>query len=82
MYVIYICSKYTRVIPLNYKKSKTITTALKANNFAYIEPRWYKSRIFADYQKNLFSTKHDTSGRFLLVAFCEEQKRDRTERKW
>ena len=49
---------------------------VKANHLAYIEPRWYRSRISADFQPNLLSPKHDTSGRFLLVVFLKEQKRE------
>ena len=45
----------------------------KANQLEYIVPRWYGSQISADYQQNLFSPKHDTSGRFLLVNFLVEQ---------
>ena len=55
---------------------------LKVNHLAYIEPRWYGSQISADCQQNLFSTKHDTSGRFLPVTFLEEQKTERMARKW
>ena len=37
---------------------------LKANHLAYIEPSWYGSRISADCQQKLLSTKHDTGGDF------------------
>ena len=33
----------------------------------------------AEYQQKLYSTKHDTSGIFLLVTFLEEQKRKRED---
>ena len=46
----------------------------KASHLAYIEPRWYGSQISADFQQNVISPKHDTSGRFLLVIFLKEQR--------
>ena len=49
---------------------------IKANHLAYIEPRCYGIRISADCQQKLLFTKHDTSGRFLLVTFLEKQKRE------
>ena len=49
---------------------------IKANHLIYIEPRWYGSRVSAECQQNLLSPKHDTSRRFLLVTFFEEQKRE------
>ena len=55
---------------------------VKANHLAYIEPRWSGSRISAECQQNRLSLKDDTSGRFLLVTFIEEQKNERTLRKW
>ena len=55
---------------------RLINTAIKANNLEYIEPRWYESRVSADCQQKLLFTKHDTSGRFLLVTFLEKQKRE------
>ena len=48
----------------------------KANHLAYIEPKWYGSRIYANCQQKLLFTRHDTSGRFLLVTFLEMQKRE------
>ena len=55
---------------------------LKANHLAYIEPRWYGSRISADCQQNLISLKHDTSERFLPVTFLKERKgKDDTQRR-
>ena len=48
--------------------------ALIANHLAYIEPRWYRSQISADSQQNLISTKHDSSGTFLLVIFLKNRK--------
>ena len=54
---------------------------VRAIHLAYIESRWYGSRISADCQENLLSPKHDTSGRFLVVIFLKEQKRwDNTQR--
>ena len=53
---------------------------LKANHLAYIESRWYGSRISADCQQKLRFTKHDTSGRFLLVTFLEKQNREGMQR--
>ena len=59
----------------------TLQSLLKANYLAHIDPRWYGSRISADCQQNLLSPKHDTGGRFLLVNFLKEQKReDNTQR--
>ena len=48
---------------------------IKANHLAYIESRWYGSRISADCQHNLLS-KHDSSGRFLPVNFLKKHKRE------
>ena len=50
--------------------------SVKANHLAYIEPRWFRSQIFADCQQKVLFTKHDTNGRFLLVTFLEKQKRE------
>ena len=61
-------------------KSKNLY--LKANHLAYIELRCYGSWVFADCQQNFLLSKHDTSGRFLLVTFLDKQKRERTARKW
>ena len=52
-------------------------SSVKANDLAYIEPRWYGNRISTDCHQNLLFTKHDTSGRFLLVTFLEKQNRGR-----
>ena len=49
---------------------------INANNLVCIMPRWYASRIYADCQQKLFSSKNDTGGRILLVAFLAEQKRE------
>ena len=49
---------------------------IKANHLAYIVPRWYRSRIYPDYQQKLFSLGHDTGGRILLVTFLVEQKKE------
>ena len=56
--------------------AKISGTVIKANHLEYIEPRWYGSRISADCQQKLLFTKHDTSGRFLLVTFLEKQKKE------
>ena len=62
------------------KKYKT-NFLIKANHLAYIEPRWYRSRISTDCQQNMLSPKHDNSGRFLPVNFLKEQKKeDNTKR--
>ena len=37
---------------------------IEANHLAYVEPRWYGSRISADCQQKLLFTNHDTSGDF------------------
>ena len=44
--------------------------------FSINSAEWYERRISADCQQKLFSPKRDTSGRFLLVTFLEEQKRE------
>ena len=49
---------------------------IKVNNLAYIEPRWYGDRIYANCQQKLLFTKQNTSGRFLEVTFLEKQKRE------
>ena len=49
---------------------------INANHLVCIMPRWYASRIYADCQQKLFSSKNDTGGRILLVAFLAEQKRE------
>ena len=51
-----------------------------ANHLAYIETRWYGSRISADCQQKLLVANHDTSGRFLLVNFLKTQNREDTQR--
>ena len=58
-----------------YINYSTTNKLFKANHLAYLEPRWYGSRISADYQQKLLLTRHDTSGRFLLVTFLEKQNR-------
>ena len=47
---------------------------VQANHLAYIAPKWNGSQISADCQPYSFSLKHD--GRFLLVTFPEEHKRN------
>ena len=59
-----------------YINYSTTNKLFKANHLAYLEPRWYGSRISADYQQKLLLTRHDTSGRFLLVTFLEKQNRE------
>ena len=62
-------------------KNKSFNKCFKANHLAYIEPRWYGSRISDDCQQNLLSPKHDTSRRFLPVNLLKEQKiEDDTQR--
>ena len=51
-----------------------------ANHLAYIETRWYGSRISADCQQKLLFANHGTSGRFLLVTFLKTQNREDTQR--
>ena len=46
-----------------------------ANHLAYIVPRWYSSRIYADCLQKLILLEHDTGGRILLVTFLVEEKR-------
>ena len=55
---------------------KRLKFALKANHLVYIVLRWCVSQISADSQQNLISPKHHCSGRFLLVIFLKEQKRE------
>ena len=45
----------------------------KANDLAYIWPRWYGGQISADCQQRLLFTKRDTSWRFLLINFLEKE---------
>ena len=47
---------------------------LKANHLAYIAPRLYGSRFSADCPQKLFSSKHDTWGRILLVTSRTEER--------
>ena len=54
-------------------KLKDNKKLVNANHLAYIEPSWCGSRISADCQQKLLFTKHDTSGRFLLVTFLREE---------
>ena len=63
------CGSFSRLF-------RSILIYTKANHLAYIEPRWYRSRISADCQQKLHFTKPDTSGIFLLVTFLEKQKRE------
>ena len=56
------------------KKSLVITTNLTnpesaSDHLAYIKPRWCGSRISADCQQNLLSTKHGTSEKYLHSNF-------------
>ena len=43
--------------------------------FHQLKPIIKGSRISADCQQKLLFTKHDTSGKFLLVTFLEKQNR-------
>ena len=52
---------------------------IKANHLVYIVPRWCGSRIYADCQQKLFSLRHDSGARILLVTFLAEQKGEYTE---
>ena len=61
---------------VSYCTERNFKLSIKANHLAYIESRWYGSRISADCQQKFLFTKHDTSGRFLLVTFFEKQKRE------
>ena len=82
IYKVNILSRKTKLIFLILKLNSIFLPFLKANHSAYIDPRWYGSRISTDCQQNLLSPKHDTSGRFLLVNFLKEQKReDDTQRR-
>ena len=49
----------------------------EANHLVYIVPGWYGSGIYADCQRKLFSSQHDTGGRILLVNSCKTDKRVR-----
>ena len=52
-------------------KFETFLNIIKTNHLEYIELRWYGNQISADWQQNLLSLKHDTSGRYLLVIFLK-----------
>ena len=64
---------------LQYTKGSTISHIFlyfKFNHLAHIAPRWYGNQISTDNQQKLFLPKHVTGGRFLLVTFFEEQKKE------
>ena len=72
-YVKLFTGTYAPLYPKWYDKLRNIYFPFKANHLAYVEPRWYGSQISAACQQKLFLTKHDTSGRFLLVTFLEKR---------
>ena len=71
-------ANYALFFKLNWKVFRFLRLkfAPKASHVAYIEPRWYGSRISAHCQQSLISPKHGSNGRFLLVIFLKEQKRE------